>query len=54
MKLVVQRVLRASVQSEGATVGSIDQGIMVLVGFSSKDALSDASILFPWVRSFNF
>ncbi len=37
MKVVVQRVTSASVEVLGKTVGSIDKGIMLLVGFTSGD-----------------
>lgn len=37
MRLVVQRVTRARVDVEGETVGSIDQGLMVLAGFGPDD-----------------
>lgn len=38
MRAVVQRVSRASVASGGELLGSIGQGLMVLVGFSHGDA----------------
>ena len=37
MRIVVQRVTRASVRVEKATVGSIGRGLLVLVAFSSTD-----------------
>jgi D-tyrosyl-tRNA(Tyr) deacylase len=37
MKLVIQRVSRAEVRVEGKTVGSIDLGLMVLVGLEKAD-----------------
>lgn len=37
MRIVVQRVTRASVRVEEATVGSIGPGLLVLVAFSSTD-----------------
>lgn len=37
MRAVVQRVSRVSVTSGGELLGSIGQGLMVLVGFSHGD-----------------
>ena len=37
MKLVIQRVSRASVRVEGETVGRIGQGLLVLVGLERGD-----------------
>ncbi len=37
MKVVIQRSLDASVKVNGKTVGKIDKGYVVLVGFSSND-----------------
>ncbi|EHQ04694.1 D-tyrosyl-tRNA(Tyr) deacylase [Leptonema illini DSM 21528] len=37
MKAVVQRVLSASVQVDGETVGSIGRGLLVFVGFGHDD-----------------
>lgn len=37
MKVVVQRVSKAHVEVENRTIGSIDGGLLVLVGFSGKD-----------------
>lgn len=37
MKVVVQRVTSSSVKVEGKTVGSIDKGLLVLVGFTHDD-----------------
>jgi D-aminoacyl-tRNA deacylase len=41
MKAVVQRVSKASVTVEGAVVGSIGRGLVVLIGFSQKDTPQD-------------
>lgn len=41
MKVVVQRVSKASVTVEGAVVGSIGQGLVVLIGFSRQDSPQD-------------
>ena len=45
MKLVVQRVTSASVEVEGETVGEIDEGLMVLVGFGENDTTREADYL---------
>ncbi|HLY60671.1 MAG TPA: D-aminoacyl-tRNA deacylase [Terriglobia bacterium] len=37
MRAVVQRVSRAQVRVEGQVIGSIDRGLLVLVGFSTGD-----------------
>lgn len=37
MKLVIQRVKKASVEVEGKEIGSIGQGLMVLVGLTHTD-----------------
>ena len=37
MRAVVQRVLNASVSIDGRTVGEIEQGLLVLVGFAEGD-----------------
>jgi D-tyrosyl-tRNA(Tyr) deacylase len=39
MRLVVQRVLRASVSSEGEQLGAIDGGAMVLAGIGREDTV---------------
>ncbi len=43
MKIVLQRVSSASVKVDSKIVGSIDHGILLLIGFSSYD--TEASIL---------
>ena len=45
MKLVVQRVTSASVEVEGKIIGSIDDGLMVLVGFGENDTEREAEYL---------
>lgn len=40
MKLVVQRVSQASVSVDGAVVGAIERGFMVLLGIHKDDALA--------------
>lgn len=42
MKAVVQRVSSASVDVEGATVGRIERGLLVLLGVARGDGESDA------------
>jgi D-tyrosyl-tRNA(Tyr) deacylase len=37
MKMVIQRVSRAAVRVDGTTVGSIDRGLLVLVGIETND-----------------
>ena len=45
MKALLQRVTRASVTVSGEVVGSIDQGLVVLVGVANGDTLKDAQYL---------
>ena len=45
MRAVVQRVTRASVTIDGETVGSIDNGLCVLLGVSVDDTEADADYL---------
>lgn len=45
MKLVVQRVTRASVEVDGEITGKIDEGLMVLVGFGQNDTTKEADYL---------
>jgi len=45
MRAVVQRVLRASVAVNGLEVGSINQGILVLLGVGHKDVRQDAEYM---------
>ena len=45
MRAVVQRVSRASVTVDGALIGSIGDGILLLLGVSSKDTEADAVYL---------
>jgi D-tyrosyl-tRNA(Tyr) deacylase len=42
MRIVVQRVSRASVDVEDATTGSIDAGLLVLAGVAEGDTEADA------------
>jgi D-aminoacyl-tRNA deacylase len=45
MRAVVQRVEKASVSVDGRTVGTIDQGLLVLLGVSNSDQENDADYL---------
>ena len=45
MKLVVQRVTGSSVVVDDETVGAIDDGLMVLVGFGMNDSEKEADYL---------
>ncbi len=45
MRAVVQRVSRASVTVDGAVVGQIERGLLVLVGAAEGDAVADADAL---------
>ena len=51
MRLILQRVTRASVVVDGATVASIDRGLLCLLGFSDKDAGSGAEEALAWLTS---
>lgn len=41
MKIVVQRVLKASVEVDKKVVGSINSGLLILVGFTYNDTIKD-------------
>ena len=41
MKVVVQRVLNASVEVNKQVVGKIDSGLLVFVGFTHNDNISN-------------
>jgi D-aminoacyl-tRNA deacylase len=41
LRIVVQRVTRASVEVDGLVVGSIDSGFLVLVGIEPSDTVDD-------------
>lgn len=45
MRLVIQRVSRAKVSVDAATVSSIDTGLLILVGVEEGDTLQDAEWL---------
>lgn len=43
MRALVQRVLEASVTVEGAVIGAIDRGLLVLAGFGTDDSDDDGA-----------
>jgi D-tyrosyl-tRNA(Tyr) deacylase len=45
MKALLQRVVRASVTVNGETTGSINNGLVVLVGVANGDTIKDAQYL---------
>ena len=45
MRLVIQRCMNASCVVDGITVGKIDKGFMILVGFKESDTLDDIKLL---------
>lgn len=45
MRAIIQRVTRASVEVEGAIVGEIGGGLLVLLGVAKPDTASDADFL---------
>jgi len=45
MRAVVQRVTRARVEVDGAVVGEIGPGLLVLLGVAKSDTLADAEFL---------
>ena len=45
MKAVIQRVLSASVAIDGKEIGSINQGLLVLLGISQEDTSTDLEYL---------
>ncbi|MGC4001356.1 MAG: D-aminoacyl-tRNA deacylase [Anaeromyxobacter sp.] len=45
MRAVVQRVTRAEVRVEGAVTGSIDRGLLVLLGVARDDVAADAKVI---------
>ncbi len=45
MRAVVQRVTRASVTVDGAVVGAIDAGVLVLLGVAADDTADDGAWL---------
>lgn len=51
MRAVVQRVARASVRVDGETIGSIAEGLVVLLGVSTEDLDEDARWMADKVRT---
>ena len=45
MKAVIQRVAHASVEVDGAIVGSCERGLMILLGVADGDCETDAELL---------
>jgi D-tyrosyl-tRNA(Tyr) deacylase len=45
MKAVIQRVTRASVEVDGEMIGSIDAGLLVLLGVAKEDTEADAEYI---------
>lgn len=45
MRILVQRVRKASVDTLGNTVGKIDQGLLLFVGFTEGDTLKEIDYL---------
>lgn len=45
MRAVVQRVTKGNVEIEGNRVGSIDKGLVVLLGVSEKDTKADVTYM---------
>ena len=45
MKVVVQRCLDANVSVDGNVVGSIDKGVMLLVGFTKGDSINEINYM---------
>jgi D-tyrosyl-tRNA(Tyr) deacylase len=50
MKAVIQRVTRASVEVEGQVVGSIDRGLLVLLGVAKGDGDADCRFMVEKLR----
>lgn len=45
MKLIIQRVSKASVSTDGKTISNIGRGLFVLIGMGQKDQKEDAEYL---------
>jgi hypothetical protein len=46
MRLIIQRVINASVVVGGKTVSKIDKGLLVLVGIQKNDTVKDSEFLY--------
>lgn len=51
MRAVVQRVSRASVTVEGNTTGSIQKGLLILLGVGQNDSSQDVTYLFDKISN---
>jgi len=51
MRAVVQRVTRARVTIDGAVVGEIEKGLVVLLGIARDDTRDDADYLVPKIAA---
>ena len=51
MKVIVQRVVDASVAVDGKVVGKIDKGYMLLVGFTHSDTFSNCEAMAKKVKN---
>lgn len=45
MRILVQRSLKSSVSVDGNTIGSIDNGLVILVGFTHNDSINDINYM---------
>ena len=45
MRAVIQRVLQAQVETEGRSVGQIDDGLLVYLGVAKTDTVGDAEFM---------
>ena len=45
MIAVLQRVNRAAVRVDGEVIGSVEKGLMILLGVAAEDAAADAACL---------
>lgn len=43
MRVLIQRVLQAAVTVDGNTIGAIDKGLLLLVGFEAEDTTADVA-----------
>jgi D-tyrosyl-tRNA(Tyr) deacylase len=51
MRAVVQRVVKASVEVDGNTVGAVERGLLVYLGVALSDIADDAVLLAEKIRS---
>ncbi len=51
MRVVLQRVTRASVTIDGEVVGEIEKGLVVLLGIARDDTTADANYLVPKIAA---